>query len=355
MAKIIYVAVAILIFGILIALHELGHFLAAKLCGVRVNEFSIGMGPALWSRDRGETQYSLRLLPIGGYCAMEGEDGDSEDPGALSRQGFWKQFLILVSGALMNFLTGLVIIAVLFSNASEFYVDGIRGLAPEFQAVGEDGLMPGDRFYKVNGYRTYFYGDALTFLSYSGDLAEIEVVRDGRHIQVEAQRQDCTAQDGSKYRGFGIYTAAQAVPAAGQRLSFIWYRTIDYVQTVWFSLVQLVTGGASMDDVGGPVAIISTITEVGTDPDLSPTAAAAAANIASLAALIAVNLCVMNLLPIPALDGGRIFFLLLGTLSSKLFGKKIPEKYEAYLNTAFFVALMALMLVITLHDVYKLF
>ena len=136
MAKIIYVAVAILIFGILIALHELGHFLAAKLCGVRVNEFSIGMGPALWSRDRGETQYSLRLLPIGGYCAMEGEDGDSEDPGALSRQGFWKQFLILVSGALMNFLTGLVIIAVLFPTPRSFTWTGSGALRRSFRLSG---------------------------------------------------------------------------------------------------------------------------------------------------------------------------------------------------------------------------
>ena len=118
---IVYILAAVLIFGLLVAVHELGHFAAAKLCGVRVNEFSIGMGPTLWSRKKGETQYSLRALPIGGFCAMEGEEDDSDDDRALSRQGFWKQLFIFAAGSGMNFLAGFLIVLALYSGAGGFY------------------------------------------------------------------------------------------------------------------------------------------------------------------------------------------------------------------------------------------
>ncbi|MEI3102639.1 MAG: site-2 protease family protein [Oscillospiraceae bacterium] len=125
----IYIIAAILIFGVLIAVHELGHFLAAKACGVRVNEFAIGMGPALLKKTKGDTQYSLRLLPIGGFCAMEGEEEDSSDPAALNNQGFWQKLLIFAAGALMNFLAGLIIILVLYAGVKAVNVPVIRGFA----------------------------------------------------------------------------------------------------------------------------------------------------------------------------------------------------------------------------------
>ena len=127
----IYILAAILIFGVLIAVHELGHFLAAKACGVRVNEFSIGMGPLIWHKETAETQYSLRLLPIGGFCAMEGEEEDSDDPAALNNQGFWRKLLIFAAGALMNFLTGLVIILVLYAGVKAVNVPVIHGFADD--------------------------------------------------------------------------------------------------------------------------------------------------------------------------------------------------------------------------------
>ena len=126
--KALYILAAVAIFGVLIAVHELGHFLAAKLCGVRVNEFSIGMGPLIWHRDGGETQYSLRLLPLGGFCAMEGEDEDTGDSRSFVRQGFWKKFVILAAGAFMNFAAGVVILLFLYAGASGFYVDKIAAV-----------------------------------------------------------------------------------------------------------------------------------------------------------------------------------------------------------------------------------
>ncbi|MFR0769604.1 MAG: site-2 protease family protein [Dysosmobacter sp.] len=197
----------------LIAVHELGHFLAAKLCGVQVNEFSIGMGPAVWHRKKGETAVFLphpahrRLLRHGG------EDGDTGNARAFTRQGFWKKFVILAAGAFMNFLTGLLIVAILFSSAGTFFVDGITGLAPEVSRTGENGLQAGDQIYKINGWRTYFSGDAQMFLSYSGDTADIEVVRNGRRILVEnVARQTCTDQQGEPYQGFGLYAGTAVCP-----------------------------------------------------------------------------------------------------------------------------------------------
>ena len=362
LAKVPYILAAILVFGILIAVHELGHFLAAKLSGVQVNEFSIGMGPCLWKRQKGETQYSLRLLPIGGFCAMEGEGEASDSPRALGNQGFWKKLIIFAAGAGMNFLTGLLIIAILFAGAAGFYVDQVSGTAPELAAVVGDSIQAGDRFYRVNGYRTYVTGDAQMYLSYAGDTAEIELVRDGEHIQVELQKRTCSDQKGQPYQGFGLYLTAGLVESdgIGTWLRYVWYQTVDYVQLVWFSLRQLVTGGASMDDVGGPVAIVSTITDVGMESQQQAEAhdqngtLAAIRSIASFAALIAVNLAVMNLLPIPALDGGHILFLILDTLAAKLFRRRIPMKYEAAISSVFLVALMGFMLFVMAHDIFKL-
>lgn len=350
----VYVLAGIFIFGFLVAIHELGHFLAARLCGVRVNEFSIGMGPNVWSRKRGETQYSFRALPIGGFCAMEGEDEDTGDERSFVRQGFWQKLLILVAGAGMNFLTGLLILLCLYAGAGVFYTDQIMDLAPEFPRQGEEGLMPGDRIYKINGYRAYLAGDSSMFLSYARDGVEIEVIREGtRHVVRDIRRQTYTAQDGSAYRGFGLYIGRYAEEATlGNKLKYTWNTALDFVQLVRFSLVQLFTGGASVQDLSGPVGIVSAITEVG---DQAETQKDAWSQIFYFAALIAVNLAVMNMLPIPALDGGRVFFLLVDQLTLLLFKRKVPERYQAAVNTVGFVVLMGFMLLVTFQDVFKLF
>lgn len=351
--KLVFILVSILIFGLLIAVHEFGHFITAKLCGVRVNEFSIGMGPLIWKKEKGETLYSLRAFPVGGFCAMEGEDEDTGDERSFVRQGALKKFLILAAGSFMNFLAGVCIILVLYSSADGFRVDTIAGLAPEFTRTGESGLMAGDRIYKVDGYRTFVTGDAQLFLSYADDSVDIEVVRNGRHIRVEdITRQTYTGMNGETYTGFGLYIGPEVVPAGPMvRLQYSGYQAMDFVQMVWFSLGQLLSGGASMNDMSGPVGIVSTITEVGTNAETSRDAWF---SIFYFAALLAVNLAVMNLLPIPALDGGRIFFLAVDVVAMLLFKRKVPEKYQAAVNTAGFVILMGFMLLITFKDVFQI-
>ena len=352
----IFILAAILIFGVLVAVHEFGHFIAAKLCGVQVNEFSIGMGPLIWHKETEETQYSWRLLPIGGYCAMEGEDEDSGNERSFVRQGFWKKLLILAAGSGMNFLTGFLVVLALYAGAAGFFTDQITGFAPEFSMTGEDGLMEGDIFYKIDGYRTYLKGDAELFLSYhQGDTIDLEVIRDGERIVLEdfpMARQTYTDSGGGTYTGVGLYVGAHFTEATILTwLQYAWYQTLDFVQLVWFSLVQLFTGGASMEDLSGPVGIVSTITEVGSSAE---TAGAAWSQIFYFAALLAVNLAVMNMLPIPALDGGRIFFLLVDAVALLIFKRRVPEKYQTAVNTVGFVVLMGFMLLVTLQDVWKL-
>lgn len=352
----VYILIAILIFGILIGLHEWGHFIAAKACGVRVNEFSIGMGPLLIQKTKGETDYSLRLLPIGGYCAMEGEDEDSNDPRALNRQSFWKQLIIFAAGAAMNFLTGLVILLCLYAGAAAFYTAEIVELNPGFPNEGENGIMVGDEIYKINGERIYIRSDISTILEYKsrGDTMEMVVLRDGQKLTRTLHTQTYTTEDGQEYRAFGFSYGGIVEATPGLKLKYAWYNALDYVRLVRLSLQMLITGAAGVKDLSGPVGIVSTISEMGQETEAEEGFAAALENVFFFGALIAVNLAVMNLLPLPALDGGKILILVADAVAMLLFRKKIPQKFETAINAAGFVALMGLMLFVTFNDVIKL-
>lgn len=352
----VYVLAAILIFGVLIALHELGHFMAAKACGVRVNEFSVGMGPAVFKKKKGETLYALRILPIGGYCAMEGEDEDSDDPAALNNQSFWRKLLIFAAGALMNFLTGLVIIFFLYVGAKGFLVADIVSLNPDFPQQGESGVMVGDRIYAINRERVYLQSDVNLILQAlpldENGTITMTLLRSGEKIKRTLTLQEYTNEAGETYRAYGFSYGGLEEANFGVRLKYTFLNAIDFVRTVRLSLQMLLTGQAGLGDMSGPVGIVSAISEVGSQ---SETTRDAVENIAYFAALIAVNLAVMNLLPLPALDGGRILFLLLNALAMLVFRRKIPSKYESYVHVAGLVLLLGLMAVITFQDVWKLF
>ena len=175
---IVYILFAILIFGVLIGIHEFGHFVTAKACGVKVEEFSIGMGPALFKKQKGETLYSLRAIPLGGYCAMLGEDEENADPRAFTSQAPWKRAIILSAGAAMNFLLGLVVIFCLFLSAKGFYVPVLTGFMDGCPYESVEGLQAGDQFYKIDGHRIYHTEDVGTFLSRGGDNYDLVVIRD---------------------------------------------------------------------------------------------------------------------------------------------------------------------------------
>ena len=350
----VYILAAILVFGVLIAVHELGHFMAAKACGVRVNEFSIGMGPALWKKQKGETQYSLRLFPVGGFCAMEGEEEDSDDPTALNNQGFWAKLLIFAAGAAMNFIAGLLIILVLYADAQAFYVLVVAGFAEGCPLESADGLQEGDRLLRIDGEKVYVYSDISLLMGLNKTGAfDLQIERNGEVITLRdftMERREYTDQNGKAYTGYGLYFGAEEA-TLGRKLSYSWNNAMDFARLVRLSLQMLVTGQAGGKDLSGPVGIVSTMTQVG---EQAATTRAAEENIAYLAALIAVNLAVMNLLPLPALDGGKIFFLVINAVSMQLFKKQIPAKYENYIHFAGLILLLALMAVITFSDVWKL-
>ena len=351
---VLYIIAALLLFGILIAVHELGHFLAAKACGVRVNEFAIGMGPTLWQKQKGETQYSLRAFPVGGFCAMEGEEEESDDPAALNNQGFWKKLLIFAAGAAMNFLAGLLIIFFLYLPAQGFYQPVLSGFADGCPLQGADGLQVGDRLVSIDGERVYVYSDVSLLLGLNNTgVFDLVVDRSGEKVRLDdfaMERQTYTDQSGNAYSGYGLFFGA-AEATFGDKLAYTWNNAVDFVRLVRLSLQMLVNGQAGLKDLSGPVGIVSTMVQVG---EQSESTRAAVENIVYIGALVAVNLAVMNLLPLPALDGGRIFFLVVNAVAMLLFKKKIPAKYENYIHFAGLVLLLALMVVLVFSDVGKL-
>ena len=182
---IVYILIAILIFGVLIIIHELGHFAAAKACGVRVEEFAVGMGPAIFKKQKGETTYSLRCIPFGGFCAMTGEDEESKDPRAFTNQAAWKRVIILAAGSFMNFVLGFVIVACLYANAQAFRVPVLAGFIEGCPYESAEGLQQGDRFYSIDGHRIYQYYDVSDFISKGDGSYDIVVIRDGKKVKLE--------------------------------------------------------------------------------------------------------------------------------------------------------------------------
>lgn len=346
-----YVIIAILIFGVLIAIHEFGHFITAKLCGVRVLEFSIGMGPALVKRQGKETLYSLRLLPIGGFCAMEGEDSASTDPRAFTNQNRLKKTLILVAGAGMNFLLGLVLIIVVFS-ATSVQTPEITGFMEGCPYESADGFQAGDIVWKIDGHRVYAADDISTFLGQNGTIHDITVKRDGKLVTLEhynIQRQEYV-ENGETVLLYGFRLEATASGML-ETLQYAWYRALYFVRIVWMSLIELISGNYGVKDLSGVVGVVDMMSDVG---KTSGSAFAAFMNLSYFSAFIAINLAVMNLLPIPALDGGRIFFLLLFWPIEKIRGRKVDPKYEGYVNSAFLVLLMVLMVYVMFNDVVRI-
>ncbi len=350
----LYIILAILMFGILIALHELGHFLAAKALGVRVNEFAIGMGPQLLHKQGKETVYSLRLFPIGGFCAMEGEDENSDDPKAFGNQKAWKRFLILAAGSFANFLTGVVLIMLLFTGAQAFIGTTVSGFMDGFPYQGEEYLMPGDQILKINGERIYVKTDFNLLLSRTeGKPVDLTIRRNGTTMTLtglDLELREYTDENGQVGRYYGLYFGLE--PATF--LNWVKYslnNAFDFVRMVRLSLTDLFSGRAGMKDLTGPIGIIDTIGQVG---ESAVNWKAALQNILYFSAFLAVNLAVMNLLPLPALDGGRIFFLLVNSLFVLLTRKKLDPKYEGYVHMAGLVLLLGLMVVVAFNDIVRI-
>ena len=359
---IVYLVIAIVMFGLLIAIHEFGHFLTAKLCGVKVNEFAIGMGPALIKHQKGETLYSLRVFPIGGYCAMEGEDEDTGDARAFTAQPAWKKLIILAAGAFMNFVIGLVLLAIVTFPAEGFLTNQITELAEGFPTRPEQVLQPGDYIIRVDGHAIYQRSDIFLFLSRAeGDTVDLVIRRDGEKLELpDYPLTEVEQADGSKRLMLGIVLGGVEEATFGAKLRYTWLQAVDDVRLVWYSLGELFRGAVGLRDMSGPVGIISMVGDVGEQGAQQAQEVGQSAFIGALmsilnfASFIAINLAVMNLLPIPALDGGRIFFVLINGVFTALTRKKLNPKYEGYVHAAGMMLLLGLMAVVALSDVWKL-
>ncbi len=341
MTILLTILAAVVVFGTVIFVHESGHFFTAKLCGVKVNEFALGMGPKLFSFGKKETRYSLRALPVGGFVSMEGEDEFSDDPRSFIRAKVWKRILIVVAGAVMNLILGFLVLCIAVScdevitsrTVSSFY---------ENASTQATGLRAGDTILSVNGRKCYIANDILyEFARIDSGTAELVVLRDGEKVILPAvtfQTEETDEGLNQIIVDFTVLPIEKSFPALVKE-AFNW--SISYARLVFLSFVDLVTGRVAVNNLSGPVGIVSTIATAvsyGIQPLLL------------LMALITINLGVFNLLPLPALDGGKLLLLLLEAIRRK----PIPEKYEIIINTAGFVLLMVLMVFVTFNDITRL-
>ncbi len=331
---------AILLFLVLIIIHEFGHFISAKLLRVKVNEFAVGFGPKLFSFKGKETRYSVNLIPLGGYCAMEGEDENSEDARAFCNKPAWKRFIIVVMGAVFNLLLGLLIIAVVLAPESAFTSTVIAEF-DENAVSASCGLKVNDKFLAVDGRKIYTtYDLSYAFTNVEDGKVDITVLRDGEKKLLKDVRFDSEEEDGISYLtvDFKVY---------GIKKTFVSYlkQTVNtafsYCAVIWRSLFDLIGGKYGISAVSGPVGVTAAIGEV---------AKQNLRNVLPIMALITINLGLFNLLPIPALDGGRLLFILI----EMIFRKPVPQKYETMVHTVGFIILIIFMLFIAAKDIRSL-
>jgi len=346
---------AILLFSFLIFIHEFGHFIAAKLSGVQVNEFSMFMGPAIFKKQVGETLYTLRCIPIGGYCAMEGEDTDTDNPRSFQKAAWWKRLIILIAGAAMNFIAGLGLFLIVYAPAEQFVIPVVDYFEDGCVLQGEDGLQLGDRILAVDGDRVFVSSDFSTILSLkAGDVHDVLVERNGEKILLDdfsMVKAEFPEPDGTTSLRYGFNFSLEEA-TFGSKLRYVWNMALSNVQMVKLSIQMLLSGQAGLNDLGGPVMIVDQMAQVA---EASPTALDAVLNMVYFGGFLAINLAVMNLLPIPALDGGRAVCLLITAAVEGITRKKINPKYEGYLHAVGMVLLLALMAFVMFKDIFAIF
>ena len=257
-----YIIIAILIFGILIAVHELGHFLAAKSVGVKVNEFSIGMGPGIFKKQGKETLYSLRLLPIGGYCAIEGENDDSEDERSMGKKPLIARLLILFAGSFMNFIAGFLIVLVIVSFSPYYSTTRLDGFMPDFPLQGEEGLMVGDRIVSIDGHSVHLISDFSLHMDRREDAETVDmvVIRDGKRVRLDdlplVLRE--YEENGEKTLKYGLFFSVEPRTVFGV-FQQAWYNSVYFVKMVWMGLGDIITGRAALSQMSGVVGAVAAI------------------------------------------------------------------------------------------------
>lgn len=416
-SKIIPILIAVLFFGVIILIHEFGHFIFAKLFGVKVNEFAIGMGPTILKKQGKETKYALRLFPIGGFVSMEGEEEESDDGRAFCNQKTWKRMIIIAAGATFNLILGVIICFCLVSAEDLVGTNQILQFYETAVSNQEGGLKEGDKLIAIDGKRVFSDYD-ISFLMQrnSSGVYSFEVERDGERLTLPevhfgrrtggnfSYSEDCTISDlSSKIKGFGLKDGDRILKVNGEditngneliatigkdedyKIDFTVERqgekidvqgvkmavvtVFDFVilgqeknignvtktafgyalsmgRMVYLSLFDLLSGQYGMNDLAGPIGTISVITDIAEES----IATFDWSQLFMIMAMITINIGLFNLLPVPALDGGHLFFMVF----ELIFRKKIPQKYESYIHAAGLVILLGFMAIISASDIWKL-
>ncbi len=346
MSLLLTILSTVIIFGIVIFIHEFGHFLCAKLCHVQVNEFALGMGPKIFSFTKGETKYSLRLLPIGGYCQMEGEDGESENPRAFPNRPIWQRILIVSAGALMNLILGFLVVCLTICLYSRAISSTKIAQFSENAKTQQTGLQVDDTILKINNRRIHIDSDIVFELQRDDDLiVDMEVLRGGQKVTLHGVTFDYTVKHDEKtdtdYKSFVVDFKVYGIQKSFfsvLRQSF--YESIVIGKSIWVSLVDLVRN-FQLNKISGFVGVGEVIGEA---------AGMGFDYLLNILAFITINLGIFNLLPIPALDGGRLLFLLI----QLIIRRPIPAKYEGMIHAIGFIALILLMIIVTFKDLWML-
>lgn len=375
--------VTIVVFLVMITLHEFGHFALAKILGVKVLEFSVGMGPAILKHQGKKTLYAFRLLPIGGYCRLEGEDGESSDPAAFSNQKLWKRFIIVAAGATINILLGFVLFMAVVKMMSPIATN-VVGKIDERSYLAEAGVLPGDRITEINGHKIGVYSDIALATSKFDDntkTAEVIVKRDGKKLKysvtpslsetevsykeegievsdtvngaaktymIEYNDQTAKERDHQNNQYYKSYilgfeakreeiTILNIIPEA-------WKYTVYIVKSIFSAIGDMISGNLGLNSLSGPVGVAGVINDaVNSGPD-------SVLNILFIVAALTLNLGIFNLLPLPALDGGRLFFMIIEFIRRK----PIPPEKEGLVHTIGLAMLLVLAAVVCYSDIMKL-
>lgn len=349
MTTFIGIILGILIFGCIIFVHEFGHFIVAKLCKVKVNEFALGMGPKILKRQGKETLYSLRAFPIGGFCAMEGEDTTSDDDNAFGKKAVWKRILIVVAGAVMNILLGFVLVTVMILASGRVITTQVAEFEENAKSQSTE-LKLEDKIVEVNGMKIYTDMDiSYQFQSDSDGVFDMVVIRDGKKVELDKVAFDKI--DDVLHIDFKVYAKKITFTSL---VSSTCKTTVSYARLVWISLGDLVTGQYGLNDLSGPVGIFDSIGQVvqsETEENNKIDWSALGDKLLFLAAFMTINVGIFNLLPLPALDGGRLIFLIIEAIRRK----PIKQEREGLVHFIGFALLMLLMIVITFSDIIKVF
>lgn len=385
--------VTVLIFLVMISLHEFGHFIMAKASGVSVLEFAVGMGPAIFKKQGKETLYSIRIFPIGGYCKLDGEDGGTDNPRAFCNQKLWKRFLVVSAGAVLNIILGFVLVVIMVSvqphseGQPNMISTPVIDSLVDNSHISETGIQPGDRIVDIDGHKIHIYDEIRLYTSKleGNEIIPITVERNGKKIKFDVKPslsetiyeygensviiksvingvenkeeieytdeiresvRDVIGQTASEKRYLIGFVSQQQEVTVFNVIPYAYHYTGYVIKMVYRALWDMITGKTGFDEVSGPVGIISAVnTAVNTNVKYR------LVNILSLASMLTINLGIFNLLPLPALDGGRLFFMLVELLRRK----PVPPEKEGMVHAIGLMLLLLLSVVISYHDIMKLF